>query len=195
MLFYHYSTEQYAELKSLSAQQGSMPKTIRMYGNSISLFIEPLPLIVADIFRQEHSIYRSHKEFYEHVLDSNDLPLNIDWHITETPEKVDLLYNKQKWYEGMSEDEIRSNKLEIVEMENKQRYNGVGRLSLVKRLKESRFFSSKSMEQYFKEAQHLNANNPEDKILEKYAACVPHVMIYPCMKPIEVKSSKLIELI
>lgn len=193
MLFYHYSKEQHDELKSLSAQEGSMPKTINSYRNSISLFMQPLPLTVADIFRNEHNIYRSGLELYEHVIDSNSLPLDINWYIVESPEKIELLYKKQDW-ENATEDMMASYKDEIAAMEITQGYVDSGRLALVKKLK-SRFFSGKTMEDYFKEAEYLHRNNPEDKIIDRYAACVPHVMIYPGMKPIKVKSSKLIELL
>lgn len=193
MNFYHYSKEQHTELKSLSAQQGAAPKTIISYSNSISLFMEPLPLNVADIFRNEHNLYRSGLELYEHVIDSNNLPLNIDWHIVESPEKVELLYKKQDW-ENATEEMMKAYKDEISAMEINEGYIGSGRLALVKKLR-SRFFSGKTMEDYFKEAEYLHCNHPEDKIIDRYAACVPHVMIYPAMKTIKVQSSKLIELI
>ena len=50
------------------------------------------------------------------------------------------------------------------------------------------------IEKYFRKAAKLNEKFPEDKINEKYAACVPHLMIYPEGK-INVQSTKSITLV
>lgn len=129
-------------------------------------------------------------EFYEHILDSNVLPLNVPWRFVETPENTKLLYEEQNWHEGMSSELITQYRNEAFALQDRLGYKGVGRMELVKRARTI----PKGMEKYYRAAYKLHLDNPEDKFDEKYAACVPHIQIYPAMKTLKVSSSKLIEL-
>lgn len=190
MKFYHYNTEQLDTLLSLAIRgKGNISDNPRAYNKNISLFLEPLPLNVAEIFHNTHGFYRSGLDLWEHVVDSNTIPLNILYTLTETPEKVALLYGSQKWYEGMPQSLIDSNKKEITDMEVEKGYLGEGRLNMIKACKSI----PKGIEKYFMKSFKLHEKFPEDKINEKYAANVPHLMIYP-ESGIKVSSSKLITL-
>ena len=111
MKFYHYNTEEFDALLSIAIRgKGNIGDNPRAYNRNISLFLEPLPLNVAEIFNNTHSFYRSGLTLVEHVVDSNAIPLDILYSLTESPEKVALLYGSQKWYEGMPDELIASNK-------------------------------------------------------------------------------------
>ena len=191
MKFYHYNTEEFDALLSIAIRgKGNIGDNPRAYNRNISLFLEPLPLNVAEIFNNTHSFYRSGLTLVEHVVDSNAIPLDILYSLTESPEKVALLYGSQKWYEGMPDELIASNKKEIKDMEEAKGYIGQGRMNMIKACRSV----PKGIEKYFRKAAKLNEKFPEDKINEKYAACVPHLMIYPEGK-INVQSTKSITLV
>lgn len=191
MKFYHYSKEKYDDIRSQVAQ-GSVKASDnpKQYGKSVSLFLEKLPLNVAEIFHNTHEFYRSGLDLWEYEVDSNDLPLNIVFTLTETPEKTALLYGSQKWYEGMPKELIASNKKEIDDMEKAKGYDGVGRINLVKACKSV----PRGIEHYFQKTAKLAEKFPDDGLDKKYAASVPHLMIYPGATPIKFKSARLITL-
>lgn len=191
MLFYHYSTQRFNQLISKAKQNNEIVDEPLNYANHVSLFIEPLPIIVAHIFENTHKFYRSGLELYEHVIDSNALPIQVPFYITETPEKTELLYEKQKWEEGMSKALITEYKKQIDDMEKQKGYKGVGRNNLVQTAKKV----PRGIKNYFSNAYELQKKNPDDGIESKYAACVPHVMVYVGQEPIAVRSSKLITLL
>lgn len=191
MKLYHYSKDKYKDIRSQVAQ-GAMESTNddRQYGKSVSLFLERLPLTVAEIFNNTHQFYRSSLELWEYEVDTSDIPIDIIYTLTETPEKTALLYGSQKWYEGMSAELIQSNKKEIDDMEIAKGYQSKGRIALVKACKSV----PKGIEQYFEKTAKLAKKFPEDGLDKKYAASVPHLMIYPNDKPIPYRNVKMITL-
>ena len=191
MKFYHYNTEEFDALLSTAIRgKGDIGNNPRAYNRNISLFLEPLPLNVAEIFNNTHEFYRSGLTLIEHVVDSNAIELDILFTLTETPEKVALLYGSQKWYEGMPEELIIANKKEIDDMEESKGYMGQGRLDMIKACRSI----PKGIEKYFMKSAKLHGKFPKDKINQKYAANVPHLMIYP-KGSIKVQSTKSITLI
>ena len=190
MKLYHYNTDEFDVLLSIAIRgKGNVGSNPRAYNKNISLFLEPLPLNVAEIFKNTHAFYRSGLSLIEHVVDSNAIPLDVLYTLTETPEKVTLLYATQQWYEGMSEDLIVANKKEIDDMEAEKGYAGQGRMNMIKACKSI----PKGIEKYFMKSAKLHEKFPGDKINEKYAANVPHLIIYPEVG-IKVQSSKQITL-
>ena len=94
MIYYHYSVEEYDELKSKVAQgKGTIPNLPRLanvlgkmegpvarrldqlgllnkreYNRSISLFLEKIPLDIASIYGNAHKFWISGLELYEHAV-------------------------------------------------------------------------------------------------------------------------------
>lgn len=217
MIYYHYSVEEYDELKSKVAQgKGTIPNLPRLanvlgkmegpvarrldqlgllnkreYNRSISLFLEKIPLDIASIYGNAHKFWISGLELYEHAVVFENIPGNIVYKLTESPKKVELLYEKQDWTKVEGNPQLLEKYLkEIKDMETKYGYAGEGIDNMLKSCRPFKRDIRKRMER----AYELALEYPEDKILEKYAACVPHLMIYPGYRPIKVSSVKKITL-
>lgn len=217
MKLYHYATMQFDDLRSRLAQgkgklfildrmpqllhnlQGDLaiqldkvrPKDEWSYERSISLFLEPIPLDIAKIYKGEHTIWQSGAEFVQYEVDVFELPAGIPFRLVESPEKVKLIYEKQDW-EAAKEDKslIAKYVKEIHDKEKAYGYIGHGHTDLIKTAKRFQKKTRQSMEK----AAELALQYPEDNLFQKYAACVPHLMIYPGYKPIEYSDSKTIKL-
>ena len=218
MLFYHYSEIEFDELKSLVAQgkQGRdseiernagffdklsnsvlqmlfrlSPKGEFEYNRHISLFLEPIPLNLPSIWEHKHEFWKSGLELFEYTVELKDIPENISFHLIETPEQIRLLYEKQDWELAKDHPElIPKFKKEIIDMENSKGYRGHGKNNMVRVCR--RF--TRGINRYYQHAVQLSKDYPEDGLNRKYAACVPHLMIYPGYLPIPVASVKKVAL-
>lgn len=189
-IFYHYSVERYDVLKS-QVLQGKIPRDNNpmQYGKNISLFFEPIPLNLPEILHNAHDFWRSGNRVWCHEILAKDIPSNIIYKVTESPEKTELLYQKQDWSKVINSPETKDRYLaEIRLMEEKHKYVGKGRVEF---LRASERFRS-GIEGYYRAMYELHLKNPEDKLIEKYAACVPHAMIYPDMTPLRVSKSYMV---
>ena len=184
MYLYHYSASQLKELLTkrkqghLSSEQikESTKKAEEMqdpgpYVDHISLFIEPIPYkTLPDIFHNKHPFWMKDKVIYEHVIDTNDLPSDLIWSIVETPE-MDKYTDQFDWENATKEERISY----IVKM-NKEMlrsgYTGKGIFGLQNKIK--KYIGQ--TEKFYKEAR----KRPDaDDTKNQYAACVPHLMVYP----------------
>lgn len=199
MKLYHYSVEEFDKLKSLNLRRHedkseihhSDHKKVYSYGNHISFLFEPIPNDIALVTHNEYSFWKSGKKLYEHVVDASSLPLDIPYYITETPEKIKLLYVEQDWSKVKGNPQLIDEfKRQIEEMEARLGYKGKGRAAFIKAAQGL----SKDIKKYFQAAYKLALKHPSDDIFDKYAACVPHAMLYPALDPVKVKSVKLITL-
>lgn len=193
MKLYHYSATEFSELKSKIAQgiKNAGDHGIKGYASSISFFLEPIPLDIAEILHHEHDFWVSGRDLYQHEVDSNDLPLDVDFVLTETPDKTKLLYEEQDWSKAEGNPElVKQYKQEIEDLEKKKGYRGKGRLKLVKVCRPF----SKNISDHYKQMYKLNAKHPEDNLINKYAACVPHLMIYVGRDAIKISEVKKITL-
>ena len=92
MILYHYSINKYETLKSLIAQR--MPKKSQSngdefaYDRSLSFFLEPIPLDIAEIYFRRHEFWKSGLELYQYQVHLNALSKNIAFVLTETPKKT-----------------------------------------------------------------------------------------------------------
>lgn len=208
MKFYHYSKDQYDDLRSRLAQgkgklfimdrkpellanlQGTLAVQLDKaglrddfsYDRSISLFLEPIPLDIAQIYKGKHELWQSGEEFVQYEVDITDLPSGISFRLVESPEKTKLLYQTQDWEAAKEDNELIPKYVkEIRDKEKALGYTAHGRENLAKVA--GRF--NRKTKQYMKKAVEIALEYPEDGGFKKYAACVPHVMIYPGYKPIE----------
>ena len=217
MKLYHYATMQFDDLRSRLAQgkgklfimdrmptlldnmQGALALQLDKvglkgewsYDRSISLFIEPIPLDIASIYKNEHELWQSGAEFVQYEIDISQLPAGIAWRLSESPEKTRLLYEKQDWEAAKKDKSLIAKYVkEIHDKEKAMGYIGHGRDELVKIA--DRF--TRKTKRFMHKAAEIALAYPEDGGFKKYAACVPHVMIYPGYKPIEYSDVKTITL-
>ena len=192
MLLYHYSVEEYSHLLSLKGQKKEEDKDYSgNYSDSISFFLEPIPRNIASILKHKHKFWKSGAEIYEHVIDTNVFYPDLKYVITETPEKTHLLYNVQVWdKKTITPDLIKQYKLEISDMQEKKGYRGEGKDNFLKAAKKF----NHGIAGYYREMVKLDAKYPEDKLMDKYAACVPHAMLYVGEQKVQVATSRLIKL-
>lgn len=217
MKFYHYASEEYEDLRSRLAQgkgklfimdrmpallndlQGALAvqldkvrfKDEWSYERSISLFLEPVPLDIASIYQDQHEFWQSGRELVQYEIDISDLPEGIAWRLVESPEKTRLLYEKQDWEAAMEDKTLVAKYVkEVKDKEKAMGYIGHGHDSL--RKVANKF--NRNTKHYMKEAVKIALKYPEDGGFKKYAASVPHLMIYPGYKPINYQATKTIVL-
>lgn len=177
MKLYHYNPVEFSELKSKIAQgiKGVDNHGIKGYASSISFFLEPIPRDIAEILKHEHDFWVSGRDLYEHVIDTNDLPLDVEYVLTETPDKTKLLYEEQDWSKAEGNPElVKQYKQQIEDLEKKKGYRGKGRMKLVQVCKPF----TKGISKYYQDMYKLHCKYPEDNLIKKYAATVPHLMVY-----------------
>lgn len=71
---YHYNLEEFDVLKSKSSQDNIPSEGAFDYTNSISFFLEPIPLEIADIFEGQHEFWKHGLRLVEHVVLIKDIP-------------------------------------------------------------------------------------------------------------------------
>lgn len=193
MLLYHYSGSHLKELLT-RRQQGSLSsdqikeaekkaketKQPGAYVDHISFFIEPIPYkSLPGIFLNEHHFWKKDKVIYEHIVDTDSLPVDILWSIVETPE-MDKFTDRFDWVTATSEERQDYIIQMHVEMEKKGfTGRGVGKL-------ESKIhqYLGKT-EKFYKSARE---RSDADDTKNQYAACVPHLMVYPSDGVIQIQS-------
>lgn len=193
MLLYHYSKEKHSTLLTLE-KQGYVSQDDRKeeekaliedhkrfgylrpgyYFEHISFFFEPPPLdLMSTIFPNDHPVWYKGNPLYEHVIDTDDLK-SFQYEVVEFPEKTDAYYDSQvtdkEYYRILKEAVIN------------QHYVGKSALELDRI---GQRFTNGVTHDYFK---RIKIRINYDKIMHKYAATVPHVMIYPSLGSIKVKS-------
>lgn len=196
MFLYHYSKDEYPKLKSLNLRKvedgdKDFPADPMHYGNHISFLFEKIPLNLPSKTNNMFSQWQKGSKLFEHVIDTKDLPVDLIYLITETPEKTKLLYETQDWDKTKDNPAlIAKYKEEIAVMEKKLNYSGTGRVDFVLNAKK---FNSGILKHYV-ETMNLAKKYPDDGLLDKYAACVPHAMLYVGQTPIKVTTSKQVVL-
>lgn len=172
MKLYHYSAGKFDRLLTLNQQHKELgtkvpnkfPGQTEEYGTHISFFFDKIPLdIIAGIFGHKHGVWRSHSELYEYVVDSTTIG-NFKYHIVESPEKTKLYYDKSltdKQYD-----------VELDKVEKEMGYWGRGNTVFEASAKPLVGGTRKA---YMQLPHHPNF----EQIRNKYAATVPHVMLYP----------------
>lgn len=184
MLLYHYSSDKYAQLKTLAKQRKITPEEEEKahkefmsdtkflgrpapgyYYDHISFFFERVPLdIIADCFDGEHPFWYHGHVLYEHIVDTRDIK-HFTYEVVEFPEKTDMFYDS-----ALSDKEY-FRKLKKVMLEN--HYVGKDEAEL------ERAFGhvDGKVSEYYRQVK--TRYDYEDVIKETYAATVPHVMLYP----------------
>lgn len=186
---YHYASQQYDVLKTKKAQ-GVPTDTSSVgivlngkrfdYTDHISFFVEPIPLeIMGRVYGKDHSVWHPGSELYEHKVDMGKVK-SFMYHFVETPEKIAMLFD-----DGIDDQEYYK-RLEKVNAE--KGYVGSG-------LSE---FSHPYKQFQGQTKRHILRADSFPRWQEsrlKYAACVPHVMVYPKGGLIPVESSRKVTVV
>lgn len=177
MKLYHYSKDLYKDLRTLELQKKLTKEEKENYlkyrtpisppGNyweHVSFFFDRLPLeILGNIYGPTHHTWYPGNNLKEYVIDTDKIK-KFSYTIVETPDKTKLLFD-----DSVDTEEYYKQMLLNIE---KYGYHGNSNHELEKA---SRPFVGKTRH-FFKEA----SKHPEfESFKNKYAAFVPHVMIYP----------------
>ena len=177
MKLYHYSKDSYKDLRTLEMQKKLTEKEkdeLRKFRNKlspageywehISFFFDRIPLeSIGQMYGPEHKAWAPGTRLKEYVIDTVKLH-KFSYAIVEPPDKTAMLFD-----DNVDTEEYYRRMLLNIE---KYGYHGNSNRELEKA---SKPFVGKTA-QYFKEA----SKHPKfDSFKDKYAACVPHVMIYP----------------
>lgn len=198
MYLYHYNKVRFSVLLSLRKQGNLSASELREseqrakdqyspapYIDNISFFIDPIPTMqIGKIYPKDHKVWVDGNQLYEHIVDVSKLEHNILFSLVESTtdsDEVDATDDDavfdRVWYKNKSDRKLRTgetgrglDKL-IKQIEKYQR-------TLPKKLVEA------SRRKYF--------NDPD--VSSKYAAFVPHLMLYPSRGVIPVIAANLIEI-
>lgn len=177
MKLYHYSKDRYDDLRTLEKQR---PITIEekkkalqdilaypapgFYYQHISFFFDPIPYdILGKIYGKDHRIWYPGNQIFQYEIDLAALG-NFSYYITESPEQIKILYD-----ESLSDAEY---EVQLKELMIKLHYIGEGKSKLIEA---SKSLIGTTRSSFLKVKSYSNW----EEIKNKYAACVPHVMIYP----------------
>lgn len=180
MKIYHYSGGDYPTLQTLNKQnagsKSALPDGTREeYANHISFFFEPAPLdILGGIFGKDHKAWFPGAELIEYTIDVSSIG-DFRYEIVESPEKTKLYYDD-------SISIVQYHKL-LAEVNQKHHYVGRGADTFIKACKPLLGGTRKA----YMELPHRK-NFKE--LRGKYAATVPHVMLYPDSGEVSYQSKK-----
>lgn len=190
MKLYHYSDKQFDEVKSRTAINNTRTGPGICDSNAISFFLEPIPRDLPTIFGGKHQLWVKGKSLYEYTVDTQSFPKDIPFHLTESDEKTKLILS-QNWDENIPIHKTGEYLAEISRLEIKEGLLGRGLLQLESKVIK---YNHGIRDYYINSIELTKGLNDEDEIYTKYAAYVPHLIIYPWKTPIPVIDRQLIVL-
>jgi hypothetical protein len=140
------------------------------YNDHISFFIDPIPSgMIGTLFENHHHSWYNGNMLFEHVIDTADIPQGFLFEIVETPIDIETL-DKTQWVDTDAFVKRYMFNMAAVKIANGER--GKGKPSLDKQI--LRFTGCTEQAYTAAKKRHDWEDNKT-----KYAACVPHVMVYP----------------
>lgn len=171
MFLYHYAKKEFQTLKTLAKQRGGSAAEYPHYENHISFFFERPPIEkLGLIFGPDHHTWHPGAHLVEHMVELSNLG-TFTYELVESPEKTLLYYD-----DSISESQYHRRLDEIVK---RHKYEGDSVADLLYAVKQN----IGQTEKCFME---LPSRPNFDQIKNKYAATVPHLMIYPATGEIKV---------
>ena len=185
MKLFHYSVERYGTLKT-KEKQGAVTEEDRQkaiqehqdyynkmgidrpgfYFEHISFFFERPPLErMSKVFPSGHDFWFKGNRVFEHIVDSSSIG-SFAFEIVEFPEKYDLYYNDNI--------DTATYIVKLKEATESLGYIGKGNKALELAVVNNKLLNRTG---YYYDL--LKSRPNFDKIKNKYAATVPHVMLYP----------------
>lgn len=177
MKLYHYANSRFNDLRTLEKQraitdeekQKALDYALKenkpgFYYEHVSFFFEPIPLDkLSGIFPKDHAVWFSGNEIFQYAVESKHIG-DFKYEIVEFPEKTELYYDDD---------------LSISDYHLK-----------LKEAIEANHYIGHNQNEFEKAARHLVGQTERyflgikkrpnyDEIKYKYAATVPHVMLYP----------------
>lgn len=185
MKLYHYANKIHSPLLTRNAQgnvsrkdyQKSLEEAKRnvepgSYYDHVSFFFEPIPLKeIGDIFEgTSHPVWNNGQELYEHIIDSSQLPADMFYQVVETPLLQKFWGDKN--LSSLDSDLIWDNALkQAKELQIKHKEWGTNVADLVN----VGMGLEKGILDYYRKSKEGDGWESNQK---RYAADVPHVMIY-----------------
>lgn len=188
VLLYHYSGSKYDILLTRKRQGIPKPDVVLQtsqeikpgdYTEHISFFVDPAPLDILSKVYRKHDVWHKGNILYEHTVDLA-LVGDFKYHFVETPEKIQLLFDDSvsvlEYYNQLNK--INKNK----------HYIGA---SLDEFMYPYNSFKGTTRDYILKAPSYPNWESNR----HKYAACVPHVMLYPKTGEVTVSSVKQVTIL
>lgn len=177
MRLYHYATQRFNMLKTLEQQRQITEEEkaaaqqaekwgvhVGAYYQHVSFLLEPAPLdIIGNVFPIDHPVWKHRNTLFEYVVDSRHVE-PFAYSLVEAPEKTEIYYD-----DTLDTEAYYRRYRELIK---KHGWNGKGSAALEKAAKP---YLGKTRDLYLAV---LDRPNYED-LKYKYAATVPHVMLYP----------------
>ena len=182
MKLYHYSKDKHDVVQSLQArnEEGTDDRLkldvsgiLPPYNTSISFFLNRIPSKLPDILDGKHKFWVP-GDLYEYQIDAKDLPEDIVYNIAETPEWVKTT-DRYDWSKA-SDPKVRKQYMDAIRKWSlSQNLIGEGVKDLI--TYGSRY--NGSVGDYYKQGYKLAKRDDElETFFSKYAAYVPHAMLY-----------------
>lgn len=178
MNLYHYSKEKHPVLKTRRTLGMSMPKGWTGsddYLDHISFFFDPIPSkTIATIFGSDHGFWYRGNRIIEHIIDVDTLEPDVRYHVVESVERTKLLDEFAEENNWEEDDPKLLAKWLILERRKGLANHEIGfTLSELKK----QITQNKGITELAYVAASAREDFQHGK--RKYAANVPHVMIYP----------------
>lgn len=188
MDLYHYSNKLYSSLMSKRASGLTTSEELKeeekkynnlnlpgLYSDHISFFFDQIPYeLMGKIYGPDHSVWYDGSKVYEYVIDTNSFHDDLVYDVCETDAKVAFYHEflkKNKW-ESHDPKMYAKYVRELNAHERKLGLVGKGRNGLEEQIKK---FQGGTKAAILKASR-----DPEfESFKEKYAANVPHLMLYP----------------
>lgn len=179
MNLYHYSVEPYPALMTRRALGLSTPTGVRVskdYLDHISFFTGPIPSKLMPLIFNEgvHPFWQAGKVLYEHIIHTDQLPDAIRYRIVESVRKTELLDKFSEEHDWTSHNPAVFAKWNALYEAKQKQWGETGNTK--KGLLKAIDVVGEGIGYYFLAAKQ----RPDFKDgYEKYAANVPHLMLYP----------------
>ena len=190
MRLYHYSKKHYSVLKTRRQQGVGGPEGVSVgegYLDHISFFFDPVPLeLLPDIFdRTRHPVWFKGNELYEHQISVASLDEKVLYQVVESARRTALLDKFSEENDWTKDDPTVRKKWDMLINRMQSQWGEIGdtRAGLIKQIKQLHGSTK---------AGFMIAKSRADFAdgYTKYAANVPHVMLYPASGEIQVVSSQ-----
>lgn len=178
MKLYHYSDTHYDVLMSRRASGLPAPEGVKVsedYLDHISFFFDPIPSkIMPEVFSKGHPFWYAGHRLYEHIIDVNELEDGIRFHVVESLRKTALLDQFEEEHNWVDDDPVLLRKWNNLIADETLKNGEAGRSRTRLKIQISKntgitascFIAASQREDF-----HFGYN--------KYAANVPHLMLYP----------------
>ena len=154
-----------------SLKQAKKYHSVGSYYDHISFFVDPIPSgMIGKLFENHHPVWYEGNMLHEHIVETADIPKGFLYDVVETPLALMRLDAVEKW--------IDTDAFVIQYMQQLDRdKRSTGEIGKDKQQLDNqiKLFTGTTAQAYIDAKKR---SDWEDNRV-KYAACVPHVMVYP----------------